>query len=64
MKDKVEFLWVSPTLGDVQLTAHNIDEAIGALYDVGAVNIGEVKIVKRTYRWLCDEPHIVNLDYQ
>lgn len=63
MMQKVEFIWISTTLGEVELHAHNWNEAIGALYDVGAVNIGKVKVVKRTYEVISEEPQIVNTNY-
>jgi hypothetical protein len=28
------------------------------------VNVGEVKVIKRSYRWVSDEPQIINTDYR
>jgi hypothetical protein len=62
MKDKTEFVLISP-IGDRLLSSTTWGEVVSELHASGYVNMGEVKIIKRTYRWLCDEPQVIDTDY-
>jgi hypothetical protein len=61
---KVEFIYVSPTFGETVLSATTWPEVVSELHESGIVNVGEVKVIKRSYRWVSDEPQIINTDYR
>jgi len=63
MKDKVEF--VSDVFGfpPIVLEATTWEEVASELDDKGYVNMGKVKVVKRTYQWVSDEPQLIDTDY-
>lgn len=65
MKDKVEFVHYSDVFGfpPMVLEATTWAEVVSELHEHGIVNVGKVKVVKRTYRWLSDEPHLIDTDY-
>ena len=60
---KVEFIYVNKLFGETVLSATTWPEVVSELYESGIVNVGEVKVIKRSYRWVCDEPQIINTDY-
>jgi hypothetical protein len=66
MKDKVEFVHYSDVFGFPHrvLEATTWEEAADELYSEGNdAQLGECKIVKRTYKWISDEPQIIDTDY-
>jgi hypothetical protein len=63
MKDKVEFVIYSNVFGPMILEATTWAEAVSELREHGAVNVGKVKVVKRTYQWVSDEPQLIDTDY-
>lgn len=64
MKDKVEFVMISPTLGEIVLKGvGNWDDVPNYLFTEGWANMGQVKVVQRTYRWISDTPQLVDTDY-
>lgn len=64
MNDKVEFVHYSDVLGALIMTATTWPEAVSELYNQGFANSGDCKVIKRTYRWVSDEPQIINTDYK
>jgi hypothetical protein len=64
MKDKVEFVHYADTFGPLIMEATTWPEVISELYDQGFVNVGKQKVVKRTYKWLSDEPQIIDTNYK
>ena len=38
-------------------------EVVSELISSGMVNVGKVKVVKRTYQWVSDEPQLIDTDY-
>jgi hypothetical protein len=38
-------------------------EVVSELHESGMVNAGKVKVVKRTYQWVSDEPQLIDTDY-
>ena len=63
MKDKVEFVHYSDTFGPLIMEATTWPEAVSELYSKGFANAGQRKVVKRTYKWISDEPQIIDTDY-
>jgi hypothetical protein len=63
MKDKVEFVHYSDVFGPLIMEATTWAEAVSELHEHGTVNVGKVKVVKRTYRWVSDEPQLIDTDY-
>ena len=64
MKDKVEFLHYSDvSLWPWVLKATTWEEVAYELYNEGFANCGKRKVVKRTYKWISDEPQIIDTDY-
>ena len=45
------------------LRAKSWNDVASELHDNGYVNMGKVKVVKRTYQWACDEPQLIDTDY-
>jgi hypothetical protein len=45
------------------MRAKSWEEVASELYDNGYVNMGKVKVVKRTYQWVSDEPQLIDTDY-
>jgi hypothetical protein len=64
MEQKVEFIYVSKSFGDIILSATTWPEVVSELYESGIVNEGKVKVIKRTYQWISDEPQIIDTDYR
>lgn len=64
MKDKVEFVHYSDVFGPLIMKATTWSEAASELYNEGWANSGKYKVVKRTYRWVSDEPNIIDTDYK
>jgi hypothetical protein len=66
MKDKVEFVHYSDVFGwpPMVLEATTWEEAADELYNEGFANAGRQKVVKRTYKWVSDEPQIIDTDYK
>jgi hypothetical protein len=64
MQDKIEFVHYNPMFGPLIMKATTWPEAVSELYNNGYANCGDCKVVKRTYRWLSDEPNIINTDYK
>jgi len=60
VKDKVEFIHYSDTFGPLIMEATTWAEAVSELCNDGFANSGERKVVKRTYKWISDEPQIIN----
>ena len=67
MKDKVEFVLYITTgasAGIISiLEATTWAEVVSELHECGMVNAGTVKVVKRTWRWISDEPQLIDTDY-
>ena len=63
MKDKVEFVHYSGVFDPMVLEATTWEEAADELYNEGFANAGGQKVVKRTYKWVSDEPQIIDTDY-
>ena len=38
-------------------------EVVSELHESSMVNAGKVKVVKRTYQWVSDEPQLIDTDY-
>lgn len=64
MNDKVEFVHYSDVFGPLIMKATNWREAASELYNEGFANSGKRKVVKRTYKWVSDEPQIIDTDYK
>lgn len=65
MNQKFEFVAYAPYTGGTRiLTATTWVEVVSELYERGMVNVGKVKVVKRTYQWVCDEPQLIDTDYK
>lgn len=62
--DKVEFVHYSEVLGPLIMKASNWAEAKSELYNDGFANSGKCKVIKRTYKWVSDEPQIIDTDYK
>lgn len=55
---------VSPyTSWECVLSATTWSEVVSELHESGMVNVGKVKVVKRTYKWISDEPQLIDTDY-
>ena len=63
MNDKVEFVHYSDTLGPLIMEATTWPEAVSELYNEGFANSGKRKVVKRTYKWVSDEPQIIDTNF-
>jgi hypothetical protein len=63
MKDKEEFVHYSDVFGPLIMEATTWAEVVSELYNSGVINSGKIKVVKRTYKWVSDEPQIINTDY-
>lgn len=64
MKDKVEFVLYSDAgIWPRVLEATTWEEVADELYNQGVVNGGKRKVVKRTWRWISDEPQLIDTDY-
>ena len=64
MNDKVEFVHYNDMFGPLIMKATTWPEAVSELYNQGWANSGDCKVIKRTYRWVSDEPQIINTDYK
>ena len=64
MNDKVEFVHYSDVFGPMILEATTWDEVADELYSEGFANAGRRKVVKRTYKWVSDEPQLIDTDYK
>jgi hypothetical protein len=62
LMQKVEF-WVYVLDHVYPMRATNWSEVRSELYSNGYVNMGEVKVIKRTYDLISEEPQIINTDY-
>ena len=62
--DKVEFVHFSEVFGELVMKAQTWNEAIRELRNDGWANSGKRKVVKRTYKWVSDEPQIIDTDYR
>lgn len=63
MVDKFEYVMYDRTGVISILSATTWAEVVAELHEFGYVNMGKVKVVKRTYRWVCDEPQLIDTDY-
>lgn len=57
-QQKIEFVHYSDTFGPLIMKATTWAEVMSELHD-----IGKVKVVKRTYQWVDDEPQIIYRNY-
>lgn len=64
MNDKVEFVHYNDMFGPLIMKATTWPEAVSELYNQGFANSGKCKVVKRTYKWVSDEPQIIDTDYK
>ena len=62
-QQKIEFVHYSDTFGPLIMTATTWAEVVSELHESGMVNAGKVKVVKRTYQWVSDEPQLIDTDY-
>ena len=60
---KEEFIFVSDVFGELVLDATSWNDALNEVLD-GYANTGNHKIIKRTYRWISDEPQMVDTTRQ
>lgn len=62
MKTFSQFVLI-PIFGrEIPLVSENWSEIESELYDIGYTHVGEVKVIKRTYQLISEEPQIVNTD--
>lgn len=64
MNDKDEFVHYSEVFGPLIMKATTWPEVVSELYECGFANSGKRKVVKRTYKWISDEPQIIDTDYE
>jgi hypothetical protein len=62
-QQKIEFVLYTTAVGASILEATTWAEVVSELHECGMVNAGTVKVVKRTYHWVSDEPQLIDTDY-